>query len=278
VVDVDVETGVSDLPIWIRDVLERALTASGIPGFRMNGKLASQDAIDSLREVPIQDLKEKECAICYELYEEVSSATKTSSQPTANDKSHARTHTPDLADKFNDPSLFMPTDEICHYSRFPMRNLATITPTTLEEAFPGYKPAKPSKKEEEAPHTPVKMPSCDHIFGKSCIIEWLKSNVSCPLCREEVEAKKNDPKLKRLNQIRASMFHNFNDPNDVVNHLANHSTDVFNPYRRPFNPSITPLTDSFMHQDWATPYNLGMQRTESREPNLILPRRFPFPD
>lgn len=34
-------------------------------------------------------------------------------------------------------------------------------------------------------HVPVQMP-CGHIFGKSCLYEWLKSNSSCPLCRHSV--------------------------------------------------------------------------------------------
>ncbi|KAF7860796.1 hypothetical protein EAF04_008314 [Stromatinia cepivora] len=36
------------------------------------------------------------------------------------------------------------------------------------------------------PHEPVKMPNCRHIFGRSCITEWLMSHNTCPLCRNEV--------------------------------------------------------------------------------------------
>lgn len=34
-------------------------------------------------------------------------------------------------------------------------------------------------------HLPVQMP-CGHVFGKSCLFEWLKSHSSCPLCRDSV--------------------------------------------------------------------------------------------
>ncbi|KAJ8061301.1 hypothetical protein OCU04_010364 [Sclerotinia nivalis] len=36
------------------------------------------------------------------------------------------------------------------------------------------------------PHEPVKMPNCRHIFGRSCITEWLMSHNTCPLCRNQV--------------------------------------------------------------------------------------------
>lgn len=33
----------------------------------------------------------------------------------------------------------------------------------------------------------VDLPSCHHLFHKKCIIRWLKSNETCPLCRTLVE-------------------------------------------------------------------------------------------
>ncbi|WEJ96021.1 Ubiquitin-protein ligase [Yamadazyma tenuis] len=38
---------------------------------------------------------------------------------------------------------------------------------------------------EELGHQPVQLP-CKHVFGRSCVCEWLKSHVTCPLCREVV--------------------------------------------------------------------------------------------
>lgn len=34
-------------------------------------------------------------------------------------------------------------------------------------------------------HVPIQMP-CGHIFGKSCLFEWLKNHNTCPLCRSSV--------------------------------------------------------------------------------------------
>lgn len=47
-----------------------------------------------------------------------------------------------------------------------------------------------------ADHYAVRLP-CNHIFGNSCIREWLKNNVSCPLCRREVEEKRKTYMYKR---------------------------------------------------------------------------------
>lgn len=37
----------------------------------------------------------------------------------------------------------------------------------------------------EFSHVPVEMP-CGHIFGQSCLSEWLKSHTTCPLCRTAI--------------------------------------------------------------------------------------------
>lgn len=315
IIDVDIDAANnmnSDLPTWLRDVLDRALSASGI---RTKKKSASDDAINSLRELNLSDISDANCPICYDPYD-----TRKEKEYTKNEKDENsdtgeaflsmnnkaieqnkaicdnlqemyninNVQSLDYGQQFKDPSLFFPVDEgAIANSRFPARNLSTLENARRDQILPGYSDGEKveenqKKKDEETSHIPVKMPSCDHVFGKSCIIEWLKGNVSCPLCREEVEAlKETDPKIAKRDNIRDNSFYNFNSNQEqVVDHILNHLTDVFNPFRRPFNPSITPLTDSNMHQDWATPYYTidGSSRRSltSREPHLVLPRRFPF--
>lgn len=41
-------------------------------------------------------------------------------------------------------------------------------------------------------HYPVEMP-CGHLFGASCLFEWLKSHSTCPLCRNRVNSGTNVP-------------------------------------------------------------------------------------
>ncbi|KAF5867662.1 putative ring finger protein [Botrytis fragariae] len=36
-------------------------------------------------------------------------------------------------------------------------------------------------------HKACTMPKCSHVFGRYCIIQWLKDNSTCPLCRDEVD-------------------------------------------------------------------------------------------
>mmetsp|Transcript_8468 Transcript_8468/g.10330 ORF Transcript_8468/g.10330 Transcript_8468/m.10330 type:complete len:438 (-) Transcript_8468:214-1527(-) len=315
IIDVDIDAANnmnSDLPTWLRDVLDRALSASGI---RTKKKTASEDAINSLRELDLSSVTDSNCPICFDPYqaenEKENKNMKEENIGTDGEVSNMYKHIREQntaicenlnniyninniqslehAQQFNDPSLFFPVDEgAIINSRFPSRNLSTLENARPDEILPGYseeemkEQKQDTDKKEEVSHIPVKMPNCDHVFGKSCIIEWLKGNVSCPLCRVEVEAlKETDPKIARRNNIRDNSFYNFNtNQEQVVDHILNHLTDIFNPFRRPFNPSITPLTDSYMHQDWATPYYTvdgNFPRTlASREPNLVLPRRFPF--
>lgn len=71
VVDVDINTGVNlnnNLPMWLRDVLSRALNANGI---HTQKKLASDGAIESLVEVEVDKLKDRDCPICFEPYEDI---------------------------------------------------------------------------------------------------------------------------------------------------------------------------------------------------------------
>lgn len=34
-------------------------------------------------------------------------------------------------------------------------------------------------------HLPSKLPRCPHVFGTTCLTEWLKDNDTCPICRED---------------------------------------------------------------------------------------------
>ena len=290
----------NNVPFWLRDVFDRVLDSTGI-----RGRLASDEAIASLIKVDISQILDKDCPICYEKFQTepiVIEESKAGEQALANKrvtekllqdkefkenllKEHGIYIEPlETTAKFNDPYMFFPTDLAAeHYSRFPQRNLATFRKVTIEDQFPGYKSEDKENKDKRIEkykregHIAVKMPECEHIFGLSCIVEWLKANVSCPLCRREVEAKRHDPKRVKRETIENNVVTNFNNRSDMIEHMMDHSTDVFNPFRRPFNPTITPVTDTHLTQEWATPSNYP-RPLRSRDPNIVIPRKFPFGD
>ncbi|CAK9437555.1 uncharacterized protein LODBEIA_P19330 [Lodderomyces beijingensis] len=299
IIDFEVSDGNIDgnVPFWLRDVFDRALNATGL-----RGRSASDEAIAGLIKVDVNQLIDKDCPICYEKFssepivvEESKAAEKTQAEADMAElflrdtqfkhelnKANVNLEPLQKSAQFSDPHMFFPTDVGgASYSRFPQRNLSTFKRVTIEDQFPGYKSEdkemkdKRIEKYKKEGHMAVKMPECEHIFGLSCIVEWLKANVSCPLCRREVEAKKNDPARMKREAIENNIVANFNNEEQMIHHMMEHSTDVFNPFRRPFNPAITPVTDSFMHQDWATPSNYR-RPSRSRDPSIVLPRRFPF--
>ncbi|KAG7697106.1 hypothetical protein KL930_002444 [Ogataea haglerorum] len=136
-------------------------------------KHATKDAIDSLKPIPLAELpeSEKQCPICFEPFEEYAEKHESQTEQKKAD------NLPSFFDGYeaSDPDLAFPTDQTATRE-------VTYSPGEELHAQPA---AKAEDKLEDA-HYPVKLDQCGHIFGKACVAEWLKSNVSCPLCRREI--------------------------------------------------------------------------------------------
>jgi len=157
-----------NLPDHLRELVESAIRSG-----RPRKKQATEDAIKRLKIIDPLSLKESErtCSICYDAFEEPKDDDNDGSEAISNDLRATFLASRELLD--NDPPILLPKDtsgnkygEYHRMKRDPSQN-------------------ESNKKKDE--HIPVEMP-CGHIFGRSCLLEWLKSNISCPLCRREVEA------------------------------------------------------------------------------------------
>lgn len=154
-----------NLPNNLRDLVESVMRSNG-----PRKKKATKEAIKRLKLVDSSKLKDSEklCSICYEPFDELNN---NDTKQTDKCKVTAARNRELLSD---DPPILFPKNS---------------TASTYSEYQRLVKPSAQgqSNEGEQKEHIPVQMP-CGHIFGRSCLLEWLKSNISCPLCRREVEA------------------------------------------------------------------------------------------
>lgn len=281
-----------DLPFWLRDIIERAFSTSGI---RLPRKVALRDAIASLESVDASELADNDaCPICYDDFvmdpnkkHKGAKGESEVSPPEIDEvlrKYHVRVASMAQQSRFKDPLLFVALD--CGAQdpiRFPQKNLYSRETASERDMLPNLEAHRtaPTVDSSRFTHLPVRMPHCGHVFGKTCIVEWLNRSVSCPLCRKEVEAlSESDPDLVKLATIRRNCNFVVTDlPDEMAQHLARNSTNVFNPARRPFNPFVTPLLMTSVRQSWATPAyprELAPEVLKVPDPDLIMARKFPL--
>lgn len=180
-------------------------------GREQRKKHASQAALDSLKHVDITTLSQSDrnCSICFEPYTEFKE--ESASDQAANDKSESLKHstvkclddasTVEMVDyqsagmnsaseglslddqlyaEIDNPPLLMPLSADAGRVGVYTPSLDPVYKKKLEEK-------KKKEKKDKLTHCARQLP-CGHMFGEACIFEWLKNDVTCPLCRKTVEA------------------------------------------------------------------------------------------
>lgn len=173
------------------------------------------DKFNSFDIKTLEELKEtsRECSICFEDYVAFSNNNKkrsiiegSESQEDASIKKRKLNN--NNADSTSNDSLSSSTTSTSSSS-----DQNTSRPKYLSEFTGTFE------------HLPVQMP-CGHIFGKSCLFEWLKNHSSCPLCRDSVsESNTNETSTNETNGNVQ------NNPNVTMVHRPA-LLDIFNSFSR----------------------------------------------
>lgn len=141
----------------------------------------------------------------------------------------------------DDPFISFPAIETATYQH-------SYTPSIEQE----FQPTQQSSNSPDVEsHYAVMLPECGHVFGKPCIVEWLHSNTSCPLCRREV--------IPETSQESESSNVNSNSNNNVdTNTNTTQRTFVYN----------QAITETYIPVDWTAPFSAGYILSD---PPLTMP-------
>lgn len=158
----------------------------------------TEEKFESFEIVPIDELTDRICSICFEPYEGLQPLEKMAeSIALKRRKLSPDEHSISLSESED-------RDERDERTRLRPSTPSAFNPstnsngnTTETNATDGAAPDRASgptylcDQDKEFSHEAIKFP-CGHIFGKSCLAHWLKTATTCPLCRFNVNTPNND--------------------------------------------------------------------------------------
>lgn len=166
-------------------------------------KHASQRALESLKTVDLETLPESDrnCTICFDPFEPVQKDESQSDGDLFSGKGFSNA-IPD------DESIFLEEDDPGIV--FPGNVTGTRTSNYSLNTDPVFIKEKEKRKTDadknkKIQHIAVKMP-CGHIFGETCIREWLKNEVTCPLCRTEVDSEESESSSENSENRNVTLY------------------------------------------------------------------------
>lgn len=231
--------------IGIANLISNMVNNLGVPIDEHVNRKATKEAIESLKPLKLNEIPNKEensqCPICYEPYaeyhkeeeeeEKEEEGKEEEEQDHNSDNSHiVENHgnkiTPFDGYHLQDPSIIFPSIETATYS---------TTYNLYSE--PEFLPMDEKKQDTQESHYAVQLPQCNHIFGLSCIKEWLNSHVSCPLCRREI--------LPEQTEVTHSTRSDNN--NGQQQQQQQQRTYVYD----------TAITETYVPIDWTSPPSMG---------------------
>lgn len=303
VLDLDLDSGrvrLRNVPDWLADIMSLAMGSLG------RNKFGVDEAISLLESVELlDDVDDTVCPICYESYADpkhydlqgLRNGTPVQDEhpPTSRDLERLIELDDDVHDafrhlecerwrsklRFNDPLMYFPVDELgFNYLRVPQRMLLDSREVDDLDLFPNYDTGFGSSGASQVTnpdlHIPMRIAQCRHVFGRLCLVEWFKNNLSCPLCRQQMAAEETNSQgvaSQRRRRLERDGRFAFSDRARETEDLMV-VTDVFAPPRRAPSTTVTPLTDLYVRQHWATPPDAPQAPPLAPDPDLVMPQRF----
>ncbi|CCH41786.1 hypothetical protein BN7_1325 [Wickerhamomyces ciferrii] len=233
-----------------------ALSAIAANIRRNNG--IKKETFEKLKIKKKSEVHDKSCAICYDEYDEDEIShgkgleenidTKDDKDEDLNgQRKRKRRSSDDGAEESQEPGRKVRrTENVTSPAITSNETAANQTAIPSTSASTG-ETLNQEKKEEEYKHVPLALP-CDHYFGRSCIFEWLKSNSTCPLCRqaivEEGSNERGPPDQINIPNIASLLNPTSRDHPMII--VLDRSTNTL--VRRPEEPSNTPATATAVPQ------------------------------